>query len=140
MKKFFIKGLIKFSSEDNNSSVTSLVSFLPNHRYQNYKDCDGEDEELYDGSSDLNDEDDEGDDDSDMGESEEHNNEICNDIEEDGRESSIPISRLNDKELNSIGLNPSARDRSIYVHRMLNLVENLTQWKAIKSKRKLALF
>ncbi|KAF7818463.1 eisosome protein [Senna tora] len=31
--------------------------------------------------------------------------------------------------------NPNARDRSVYVHPVLNPVENLSQWKAVKSKR-----
>nr|KYP62424.1 hypothetical protein KK1_016956 [Cajanus cajan] len=34
-----------------------------------------------------------------------------------------------------MGLNRNVRDRSVYVHPVLNPVENLSQWKAVKAKR-----
>ncbi|CAL0321322.1 unnamed protein product [Lupinus luteus] len=43
----------------------------------------------------------------------------------------------NSDDVNSVelNLNPNARDRSVYLHPVLNPVENLTQWKVVKSKR-----
>ena len=39
-----------------------------------------------------------------------------------------------ESEVKPIGSNRNARDRSIYVHSVLNPVENISQWKAIKGK------
>ncbi|KAI4349354.1 hypothetical protein L6164_009950 [Bauhinia variegata] len=129
----------KSSSED--SSVTSTGSYPSNHRYQNCRDSDDEEEELDYGDSDLSDEDDE-DDYSDM---EEELNEFGEEIEDGSRtrttaaakvfadeESPIPNSN---REVKSAASNLNARDRSTYVHPVLNPVENLSQWKAIKAKR-----
>ncbi|XP_020970739.1 uncharacterized protein LOC107624165 isoform X3 [Arachis ipaensis] len=40
-----------------------------------------------------------------------------------------------ESDLKPFGVNPNARDRSAYVHPVLNPVENLTQWKSVKAKR-----
>nr|XP_023923865.1 uncharacterized protein LOC112035275 [Quercus suber] len=40
----------------------------------------------------------------------------------------------NETALKTIGLSPVARDRSQYVHSVLNPIENLTQWKAVQAK------
>ncbi|XP_019429102.1 PREDICTED: protein JASON-like isoform X1 [Lupinus angustifolius] len=113
----------KSSSFSEDSSVTSTGSYPPNHRYQNCRDSDDEveDDELDYEASDLSD-DEEGD----------------NEEFEDGMVYSSPIQMCdNSDDVNSMGLNsnPNARDRSVYVHPVLNPVENLTQWKVVKSKR-----
>ncbi|KAL5561977.1 hypothetical protein UlMin_031724 [Ulmus minor] len=120
----------KSSSED--SSITSsLGSYPPNHRYQNCRDSDDEDEELEFEDSDLDDEDE------DDGEIE-----YEDDLVEPKREafseevnSPMRVCDLPEREV-PIGLNRNARDRSAYVHSVLNPVENLTQWKAVKAKGK----
>ena len=131
--------LSKSSSED--SSITSsLGSYPSNHRYQNCRDSDDEDEELESGDSDLDDEDED--------EYEDDYGEI--DYEDEiveskrgalldkgtGEEvnSPVPVSGLPESEIQPIGVNRNARDRSGYVHSVLNPVENLSQWKAVKAK------
>ncbi|KAK7284145.1 hypothetical protein RJT34_18885 [Clitoria ternatea] len=133
----------KSNSEE--SSVTSTGSYPTNHRYHSCSHIDDEDGEMDYWDSELTDEDD-GDGDSDM---EEEYDEVGQDFEEgivssllrngakevfvEEVESSVPMC---DKDVKSIGLNnPNARDRSVYVHPVLNPVENLTQWKAVKAKR-----
>ncbi|CAL5207063.1 unnamed protein product [Lathyrus oleraceus] len=132
-----------FSSED--SSVTSTGSYPSNHRYQNCRDSDEEDEEIDDWVDDLSDEDE------DDGVREECD-ELGVELEEDDMaysksrviddvdhvfseevESPIPIC---EKDVETIGFNPNARDRSVYVHPVLNPVENLSQWKAVKARRR----
>lgn len=134
-------------SRSEESSVTSVESYPTNHRYHNCS-CTGENEE--DGAmeywdSDLTDEE-EDDGDSDMGEEYE---EVGEDFEDgivylrsrngannqgvfEELESSIHVY---DKDVKSMGLNRNVRDRSVYVHPVLNPVENLSQWKAVKAKR-----
>ncbi|KAE9455532.1 hypothetical protein C3L33_12586, partial [Rhododendron williamsianum] len=52
----------------------------------------------------------------------------------------LPLSHSLDQELKKCGLNPNAqRRRSDYVFSVLNPVENLTQWKAVKATAKQAL-
>ncbi|KAE9589924.1 hypothetical protein Lalb_Chr21g0314071 [Lupinus albus] len=108
------------SSSSENSSLTSTGSYPPNHRYQNSR---VSDDELDYGASDLS-EDYEGDN---------------GDFEEEHRMvySSPTQTYDNSDDVNSVGLNlnPNARERSVYVHPVLNPVENLTQWKVVKSKR-----
>ncbi|KAF7120687.1 hypothetical protein RHSIM_Rhsim13G0039200 [Rhododendron simsii] len=41
---------------------------------------------------------------------------------------------MEEEEVKKTGSNRNARDRSVYVHPVLNPVENLAQWKAVKSK------
>ncbi|CAI8602793.1 unnamed protein product [Vicia faba] len=131
-----------FSSED--SSVTSTGSYPSNHRYQNCRDSDEEDEELNDWVDDLSDDDDDG--------IREERDELGVEFEEDdmaysklrvvddvdhvfAEEVESPI-RICEKDVETIGLNPNARDRSVYVHPVLNPVENLSQWKAVKARRR----
>ncbi|MED6205835.1 hypothetical protein PIB30_021301 [Stylosanthes scabra] len=134
----------KRSCSEENSSVTSASSYSTNHRYQNCRDSDEEkeeeDEELDYWDSDLTDDEDGG-----MGEG---YDEYGDDFE-DGLICSRPRISVNqvfvhevedpmlncDSDLRSIGSNPNARDRSAYVHPVLNPVENLTQWKAVRAKR-----
>ncbi|KAF8401965.1 hypothetical protein HHK36_012916 [Tetracentron sinense] len=48
--------------------------------------------------------------------------------------SPVPLPGSPDWELKTIGSNWNARDRSKYVHSVLNPVENLAQWKAVKTR------
>ncbi|XP_059432223.1 actin cytoskeleton-regulatory complex protein PAN1 [Corylus avellana] len=138
----------KSSSED--SSITSSSGpYPPNHRYQNWRDSDDEYEGLDHEDSDLDYEED--DDDEDEEEDEDEGLEVNGLFEDDdGKprrttsaahvftgevDSSVPICGLHDGgDAKPVGSNPYARDRSLYVHPVLNPVENLTQWKAVKAK------
>ncbi|XP_050206578.1 uncharacterized protein LOC126656135 isoform X2 [Mercurialis annua] len=107
-------------SED--SSITSSSGSYPsNHRYENCRDSD---DELDYGESDVedagDDEDEDDDDDSVLDLDDEY---------EDDR--ALGSSGYVEKEVKP---NLNARDRSGYVHSVLNPVENLTQWKAVKAK------
>lgn len=72
--------------------------------------------------SDLSDEDDEYD----------FNNKGEEHSDDEDIESPIPTC---DSEVKLAGSNPNVKDRSIYVHPVLNLVENLTQWKSSESQK-----
>jgi hypothetical protein len=126
-------------------------SNTPNHRYQNWRDSDDEYEGLDHEDSDLDYEDDDDDDDDDDDEEEDEGLEVNGLFEDDdGKlrrttsaahvfteevDSSVPICGLRDGgDTKPVGSNPYARDRSLYVHPVLNPVENLTQWKAVKAK------
>ncbi|KAI4301055.1 hypothetical protein L6164_034374 [Bauhinia variegata] len=122
----------KSSSED--SSVTSNWSYPSNHRYQNCRDSDDEEEELDYGDSDLSDEDDE----DEYSDIEEEFNEFGEDIEDGSVTITSAAAKMfadSNREVKSAGSNPMARDRSVYVDPVLNPVENLSQWKAIKATR-----
>ncbi|TXG51644.1 hypothetical protein EZV62_024168 [Acer yangbiense] len=112
------------------SSITSSSgSYPPNHRYQNCRECDDEEDEIDYEDTDLDDEDDDGVVDyDDM-------------YEEDGIvESKIDVAKEEIEEaVKPIRVNGSARDRSTYIHSVRNPVENLYQWKALKMKGKLQL-
>ncbi|KAJ4956953.1 hypothetical protein NE237_013736 [Protea cynaroides] len=133
-------------SEEDHYVTSNLGSFPPNHRYQNCRDGDDEDEGIESDQSDLDDDDDDGEyeEDSDFEDVEPTEN------KEESSESffSLPMeSRTqrsttppNEKEVNSSmqicdsPLNQNARDRSKSVHSVLNPVENLSQWQAIKAR------
>ncbi|XP_042491746.1 protein JASON-like [Macadamia integrifolia] len=145
------------SVSEDDSVTSSLGSYPPNHRYQNCRDSDDEDGGIDDGS-DLEDDDDE-DDDEDFDDEDVEPTEF----KEESSESffSLPAeSRTqtcatppNEKEVNSsmktsdspeqelkttLPLNQNARDRSKYIHSVLNPVENLSQWKAVKARPRAA--
>ncbi|CAK9162183.1 unnamed protein product [Ilex paraguariensis] len=133
------------SSLSEDDSVTSSVgSYPPNHRYQNFRDSDDEADEY--GDTGLDDEDDEelecyGDYDEDDYDRIEVKEVWCESIPTASMESRTDNSareimeevesQMTHQELKS---NRNARDRSAYVHPVLNPVENITQWKAVKSK------
>lgn len=132
-----------FSSED--SSVTSTGSYPSNHRYQNCRDSDEEDEEIDDWVDDLSD-DDEDDgireecdglgvefEDDDMAYSKSRLIDNVDHVFAEEVETPIPIC---ERGVETVGFNPNARDRSDYVHPVLNPVENLSQWKAVKARRR----
>ncbi|KAK7393370.1 hypothetical protein VNO78_21923 [Psophocarpus tetragonolobus] len=117
------------SSYSEDSSVTSTGSYPPNHRYQNCRDSDDEEEEIDYGESDLGDENDDV--------IREECNESVDDFGEDGIVATTAADHVfvEEVDVKSIGSNSNARDRSVYVHPVLNPVENLTQWKVVKAKR-----
>ncbi|XP_050365160.1 eisosome protein SEG2 [Argentina anserina] len=120
------------TSEDG-SVTSSSGSYPPNHRYQNCRDSDDEDEPLdYDEDSNLDDDDDLEDDMDDDGELE-YEGEIV-----DSKKGTQVLTEDANTPMpeKTTGLNYSARDRSGYVHAVLNPVENLTQWKAVKAKKR----
>ncbi|CAG7873305.1 unnamed protein product [Brassica rapa] len=111
------------SSEGSDVTSNSSTSFPSNHRYQNCRESDDEEEEdaLTDcDESDLEDIDDDG----------------ClldedyydDDYEDNNKVYTEEIADKKDKS------NTSARDRTGYVNAVLNPIENLSQWKAVKSK------
>ncbi|XP_039154717.1 uncharacterized protein LOC120286510 isoform X1 [Eucalyptus grandis] len=131
------------ASEDS-SVVSSVRSHPPNHRYQNCRDSDDEDGVLDCNVSDLTDDD--YDDDRDSEDEGQDSNEIYegdDEIEETRAVHPTPSEVCNPEhmrresplaEVNPTKLNVNARDRSVYIHSVLNPVENLTQWKAVKAK------
>ncbi|KAL9285071.1 hypothetical protein ACSQ67_024601 [Phaseolus vulgaris] len=144
-KRPLVEKLSQTRSYSEESSVTSTGSYPTNHRYHDCTCSDDEDAAMENWDSDITDEDEDDGGDSDMGE---EYDEMGEDFE-DGIVYSRPINGDNqgfvgevespmpvyDKDVKSIGLNPNVRDRSVYVHSVLNPVENLTQWKAVKAKR-----
>ncbi|KMT13363.1 hypothetical protein BVRB_4g083990 [Beta vulgaris subsp. vulgaris] len=150
---------------NSDSSSSSLFSFPTNHRYRNCRDSDDEFDELLlsdESGMDDDDYDDEYDDDDD-GDDDEVESEVKNDkpvkFEDQSSESLFSLSldsrkkgfkaETGDKEVNSpIPVKNSSANESDseefdrnsrkYVDSVLNPVENLTQWKFVKARSKLA--
>ncbi|XP_017984350.1 PREDICTED: DNA ligase 1 [Theobroma cacao] len=113
------------------SSITSSSTFYPpNHRYQNCRESDNEDEdgELDYEESDLDDDEDDDYEDFDDGAVE------SRDMIRGVRGVTEKVDGLVQEEVKPIGLIRGVRDRSGNVPPVLNPVENLTQWKAVKAK------
>lgn len=55
-------------------------------------------------------------------------------LAEDKANRLMPLPASPNQKLEMLGTNRIARDRSQYVHSVLNPVENLTQWKAVKAR------
>ncbi|XP_024981813.1 uncharacterized protein LOC112518376 [Cynara cardunculus var. scolymus] len=119
------------SGSPDGSEILKAGSYPPNYRYGNCVESD--DDEVED--SDYEDEDD----DDGLENEEDYDDEdedriICREVWCE----SIPIpsteSRTESSLLDKVGSNSNARDRSAFVVPVLNPVENLTQWKALKSK------
>lgn len=140
-------------SESEDDSITSSVgSYPPNHRYQNCRDSDDEAEVF--GDSDLEDDDDDGEEYSDYDEDgndriigqeirsgsgltaamESRIDDFSDRLTSGEAESPMKASFLPDQEVKNLGLNRNVRSRSAYIHSVLNPVENLTQWKTVKSR------
>lgn len=103
----------------------SKLSFPENHRYQNSVVSDGEEEEEED-YVDVEEEDFE----------EASDLDVYDDMEEEGK-FEIVSDLKTELEISSRTINDatgSTRDRSQYIHAVLNPVENLTQWKTVKAK------
>ncbi|XP_042017248.1 uncharacterized protein LOC121765244 [Salvia splendens] len=141
-------------SKEDDSVTSSVASYPPNHRYHNARESDDEAEEY--GDSDLEDLDDEDDNEDDYYSDEDTNARfpghqvwsepvVTASMESRTGSSSAPATRqevesvmvktqLPDEEAKEIGSRTNARDRSDYINSVLNPVENITQWKAAKSK------
>ncbi|XP_022769877.1 protein JASON [Durio zibethinus] len=112
------------TSSEHSWITSSSSSYPPNHRYQNCRESDDEEDELDYEESDLDDA-----------------YEDFDDGAVDSRDR-IPghggitkeVDGLIEEEVKPIGLIRGARGRSGNVHPLLNPVENLTQWKAVKAK------
>ncbi|KZV15788.1 hypothetical protein F511_02004 [Dorcoceras hygrometricum] len=143
-------------SEDGNSVTSSVGSYPSNHRYHNAVDTDNEAEE-YGDSEDVDELDDFEDEEgfSDYAEDDVDSVMNCQDVWSESIVISSAESRVENHSANSIdeevgshlletrqssdeteafGPKTNARDRRDYVNSVLNPVENITQWKAIKSK------
>lgn len=136
-------------SEDNTSVISSVASYPPNHRYHNVRDNDDEAEEEYGDSDldDLDDYDDEDDhDDYDIDGQEVWTESVLTSSRESTTENS-PVRLIHEEveshviktgllenEFERLAHKTNARDRSVYVNSVLNPIENITQWKAVKSK------
>ncbi|KAL0005426.1 hypothetical protein SO802_012987 [Lithocarpus litseifolius] len=126
--------------------ASDKLSYPTNHRYQNCPDCEAEYEDIDLVESDFaDDEEDEGGDN--QTSVQEESSESLFSLSIDSRKyvsanetgekevnSPMPVHASSDKELKTIGLSPIVRDRSQYVHSVLNPIENLTQWKAVQAK------
>lgn len=120
------------------SKSSNLGSFPQNHRYGNCGEIDDEEDEMQFGDSDLDVEDDE------YNDSDDDEDEDADILGSNTKispaqvftEEIIPesMSASAQTRLTTIGANPNARDRSAYVHPVLNPVENLSQWKALKGR------
>lgn len=84
------------------------------------------------GDSDLDDDDEDGEDDGEI-EDEDEIVELKR-VSDEEVNSPMPTTGFPRSEVRSVGMNQNARDRSGYVHSVLNPVENLTQWKVVKAK------
>ncbi|KAL3647707.1 hypothetical protein CASFOL_008675 [Castilleja foliolosa] len=117
------------SEEDENSVSSSLASFPSNHRYHNARDSDDEEVD----ESDLDDLDDDYEDDY-----EDEDEDIDIDAKISGHEvwtESVESPMMSDESIKKFDSETNnARDRSDYINSVLNPVENVTQWKAVKSK------
>ncbi|GFP82947.1 hypothetical protein PHJA_000437800 [Phtheirospermum japonicum] len=121
---------VKENHEDENPISSSLASYPSNHRYHNARDSDDDEaEEEYGDDSDLDDLDDDYDD---------EDEDIDIDTKISGHEvwaESVESPTMPDESIKTFGSKTNnARDRSDYINSVLNPVENITQWKAVKSK------
>ncbi|XP_047975817.1 uncharacterized protein LOC125218224 [Salvia hispanica] len=141
-------------SKEDDSVTSSVASYPPNHRYHNARESDDEAEEY--GDSDLEDLDDEDDNGDDYYSDEDTNTRVPGhqvwsepvvtaSMESRTGSSSPPATVQvesvmvntqlpDDEEAKELGSRTNARDRSDYINSVLNPVENITQWKAAKSK------
>ncbi|ESQ44601.1 hypothetical protein EUTSA_v10003310mg, partial [Eutrema salsugineum] len=126
-----VKPLKSCSSEGSDVTSNSSGSFPSNHRYQNCRESDDEEEE------DVTDCDE-----SDLEDLDDDDGELLDEDYYDNDDENYEDKLHNwDKEVyteeiadNTLDIAATARDRSGYVNAVLNPIENLTQWKAVKSK------
>lgn len=144
------------SLSDGNSTAMKMASFPSNYRYRNCIDSYSEEDEIAFEESDLDDDDDdyggdweeeeEDDDDNDGNiddlriSQEEFSKQfnslsVTSQLAEDKTKHLKPLGDSNEGGLKLLGLNRNARDRSQYVHSVLNPVENLRQWRAVKARK-----
>lgn len=140
------KSFLDLIREESSESLFSL-SYPTNHRYENCADCEDEFEDIDLVESEFaDDEGDVGGDNQTFVQEESSGSLFSLSIDSRKYVSAIeigekevnspmpPVHTSPDKELKTIGLNPNARDRSEYVHSVLNPIENLTQLKAVQAK------
>lgn len=138
-----------YSFSEEGSVISSVGSYPTNHRYQNCRDSDDEAEEF--GDSDLDEECDLDDDDEDFVDSDCEDGEVWSEsvsAASFGSKGDKSFHQVKEKEVDSPTLMFGVperetrkgetlgyvRDRSAYIHPVLNPVENLSQWKSVKSK------
>ena len=135
------KSSLSHSISEDDSISSSVGSYPPNHRYQNCRDSDDEEEEFECTYSDLDKEDD--DEEEELQDVDITGEEIWFESKteissaravSEGLESPRKICGFPEQEVKKNGNKRNVRDRSVYVHPVLNPVENLTQWKAVKAK------
>lgn len=124
---------VKSRQESDITTSNSSGSYPSNHRYQNCRESDDEEEDVTDcDQSDLEDIDDGGLLDEDYYNDDNYEDKLHNwdkvVYTEEIADNVMDIKRIEEKS------NVSARDRSGYVNAVLNPIENLSQWKAVKSK------
>lgn len=140
-------------TSDDGSFNSSIGSYLPNDRYQNCRDSDDEDEECGDSYlDDIDDNEESFTDCEDEGDIKFVSQEVWSEsVSTESFESTtkkasgqiiaeevespmlVPVV-MHDQEVKTMKLKGNVRDRSDYVHPVLNPVENLTQWKTVKSR------
>ncbi|OIT27811.1 PREDICTED: protein JASON [Nicotiana attenuata] len=138
------------SSSEEGSAISSVGSYPPNHRYQNCRDSDDEAEDF--GDSDLDDEYDLDDEDYGRDSDCEGGLQVWSEsvvtasvgskaddksfhlVNEEEEVDSPAMFGVPEKEMRKGETKGYVRDRSAYIHPVLNPVENLSQWKTIKSK------
>ncbi|KDP40376.1 hypothetical protein JCGZ_02374 [Jatropha curcas] len=126
-----------------------MASYPSNYRYRNCSDSYDEEDEIACEESDLDDdeEDDDFDEDDDIHDLRISQEEFFRKLEslsvssnkkdslaEDKSKNLNPLQDSNEGGLKLVSMNQNARNRSQYVHPVLNPVENLGQWKAVKAK------
>ncbi|KAK6940622.1 hypothetical protein RJ641_030153, partial [Dillenia turbinata] len=145
------------SISEEGSITSSVISFPPNHRYQNCRMSDDEDEKLDYDKSELNHdyEESEGEEEEEEVEEEEEDYGDYDDGDREILSGSFSMESRNrrtfpnhviseevdsplpkEKNFTTFQSMESLRDRGLYVNPVLNPVENLTQWKAVKARGK----
>lgn len=153
------KGGLSPSFSEGNSAELKMGSYPSNYRYQNCRDSYDEENEIAYEEIDLDDDDDY-DDDDDIDDDEFYGDDdilhyqsqedvswqlVSANMESQKTVSSTQLTKnkttnvvapcaSNVREWKSLELHQNVRDRSQYVHSVLNPVENLTQWKAVKAR------
>lgn len=146
-EELLAKRSLAHSPIEDDSATSSIETYPPNHRYQNcrnsddeseelaFEDCDEEDEdEDEDEDDDDDDDDDGGGDDVDVDDYNYYDEVSSEFMESRGRVSVTRVVTEENEALKTLGSSKYARDRSGYVHSVLNPVENLTQWKSLKAR------
>lgn len=124
-REIFAKSNQSNPPSEDDSITSSVGSYPPNHRYQNCQESDNEVDELYEDSY-FND---------DSVEEQEDYSDYDEDIDDKNVCQEVCSESIPNEEPKTIGLmNRNVRETSVYVHHVLNPIENLSQWKAVKSK------
>ncbi|KAJ0262633.1 hypothetical protein HA466_0031460 [Hirschfeldia incana] len=120
------------SSEGSDVTSNSSSYFPSNHRYQNCRESDDEEEE--DAVTDCDESDLDDDDDGGLLDEDYYDDDDYEEKQHNWDNNKVYTEEIADHVLNKDKSNTSARDRTGYVNAVLNPIENLSQWKAVKSK------